>query len=292
MIPQATSAALRRRRRTTTGRRALCAPLLSLLLVVGAVVADVPAATSAAATPRRAATSPAALPAVGQLLRGLGLADLLSGLLPVPARPPSLAPAVVDRVVASTVRVSGRACGVTVAGSGFSPAPDTIVTNAHVVAGVDQPQVLRPDGRRLPARVQVFDPDRDLAVLAVPGLGEQPLALGPATVGSNDAVFGHPLGQVPVEVSSARVLRQVKVPVGDIYDQGSFVRQILVLAADLQPGDSGAPVVDQAGSVVGIAFAVSNFRPSTAFAVASGELGPVLAQRRGDAVSTGPCLVS
>ncbi len=217
------------------------------------------------------------------------LSDLLARVLPSAAPDAQLAAA--PNVAASTVRVSGVACGVRVFGSGFSPAPDTIVTNAHVVAGTTSAQVLRPDGRTLPAQVQVFDPGRDQAVLAVPGLGEPSLGLAPAVVGEDTAVYGHPGGQVPLEVSPARVVRKVNVDIGDIYDQPSTPRQILVVDSVLEPGDSGAPLVNRAGQVVGVAFAVANLRRTRAFAVASEELAPVLAQPRSGPVSTGPCIV-
>lgn len=245
----------------------------------------------AAAGPVQAApsgTRPAAAPAADLLAL---LNDLVARLLPMPAPAiPGIDPTVVSQATAATVRVSGAACGLLVQGSGFSAAPDTIVTNAHVVAGTTRTAVLRPDGRTLPATVTTFDPVRDLAVLSVPGLGEPSLGLGSAQVGETGAVFGHPLGQAPVDVSPARVVRRVTADVGDIYDRPATPRQMLVLNAQLEPGDSGAPLVNGAGKVVGVAFAVSNLRRGTAFAVASEELAPVLAQPRSAPVSTGPCL--
>jgi S1-C subfamily serine protease len=150
--------------------------------------------------------------------------------------------------------------------------------------------VHRPDGRRLPARVEVFDPDRDLAVLAEARDGQQPLPIGSAVVGSSGAVFGHPRGQTAVEVSPAVVTRRVDAMVNDIYDERRVPRQVLVLASRLDPGDSGGPLVDGSGTVVGVAFAVSGWFRDTAFAVASEELVPVLARPRTGAVSTGACL--
>jgi len=270
--------------------RALAALVVALLVLVPVHPAG------AESEPVR---KPAALP-VTQLLRQGGVGGLLPGLLPglfgSPPPPPAapvagaLAPSVVGTVTASTVKVSGVACGLRLEGSGFSAARDTVVTNAHVVAGVRSAQVLAPDGRRLPAQVQVFDPDRDLAVLAVPGLAQTPLSLGSATVGQSGAVFGHPQGQDPVAVSPARVERRVDAMLDNIYDQGPVRRQILVLDANLEPGDSGAPLVNGSGTVVGVAFGVSSWFRGTAFAVAAEELSPVLAQPRNGAVSTGRCI--
>ena len=257
--------------------------------VVLALALSVPAlVTAGPAQAGPSATRPAAAPASDLL--GL-LNGLLAQLIPMPAPAiPGIGQGLVTQVTASTVRVSGVACGERLTGSGFSPAPDTIVTNAHVVAGTTRTEVLRPDGRTLPAAVTAFDPVRDLAVLSVPGLGQPSLGLGSAVVGETDAVFGHPFGQVPVEVSPARVLRRVTADIGDIYDRPGTPRQILVLNSRIDPGDSGAPLVNSAGKVVGVAFAVSNLRQATAFAVASEELAPVLARPRGGPVSTGPCL--
>ena len=256
-----------------------------------AVVVALPVLATAGpaqAAPKAGQVRPAAAPANDVLVT---LSDLLARLLPVPVAVPGAPANVVQQVTASTVRVNGVACGVRVSGSGFSPAPDTVVTNAHVVAGTRTTTVLRPDGRTLPATVQAFDPDRDLAVLSVPGLGQSSLALASAVVGETDAVFGHPRGQAAIEVSPAQVARRVTVDIGDIYDGPSGPRQILVLNSDLEPGDSGAPVVNSAGKVVGVAFAVANLRRSTAYAVASEDLAPVLAQPRTGPVSTGPCIV-
>jgi S1-C subfamily serine protease len=273
--------------RRATARRTLLAPVLAAVLVL------VPAGT-ASASPRsaQAPPRPAALPSLADLLRGTGLVDVLSQLLQVPTQPSvgSLPGPVVSKVAASTVKVSSVACGSRVEGSGFSPAADTVVTNAHVVAGSTRTEVLRPDGRRLPAEVQVFDPARDLAVLSVPNLGEQPLGLGSAVTGGSGAVFGHPQGQAPIEVSPALVVRRVAATTSDIYGQGRYSRQILVLASRLEPGDSGGPLVNQAGEVVGVAFAVSAVRATTAFAIPSETVAPVLAQPRTGAVSTGACL--
>ena len=269
-----------RRRRPAAG-----AVALAVLLSVPALVTAGPAQ----AAPQAGRAQPAAAPANDVLA---GLVDLLGRLVPLPPPAVNGAPqSVVSQVSASTVKVSGLACGRRLSGSGFSPAPDTIVTNAHVVAGTTNVQVLRPDGRSLSASVRVFDPDRDLAVLSVPGLGQPSLGLASAVTGETGAVFGHPGGQVPLEVSSARVVRRVTADLGDIYDGPAGPRQILVLSSDLEPGDSGAPLVNSSGRVIGVAFATATLRRSTAFAVASEELAPVLAQPRRSAVGTGPCIV-
>jgi S1-C subfamily serine protease len=245
------------------------------------------------AAPALAAPAPHVRPVVApssDLLTTLG--NLLARLLqsPPPPASPGVAPSFAAGVVASTVRVNATACGVHLAGSGFSAAPGTIVTNAHVVAGASATSVLRPDGTTLPATVSAFDPKRDLAVLTVAGLGEPALPVASAVVGETDAIFGHSLGHAAVDVIPARITRRVTADIGDIYGQPGATRQLLVMSSVLAPGDSGAPVVDAAGKVVGVAFGSSVRNPSIAYAVASEELAPVLAQPRTGPVSTGPCL--
>ncbi|MDQ6726771.1 MAG: trypsin-like peptidase domain-containing protein, partial [Actinomycetota bacterium] len=265
---------------------AVVAVLLAFPVLVAGPAQAAPAATRASAGTGRIRPASAPSADVLQTLTDL-LARLLSGA-PGASSAPAVPTGLIGRVTASTVRISGVACNVRVFGSGFSPAANTIVTNAHVVAGVTNPVVLRPDGSTLAAQVQVFDPKDDLAVLAVPGLGEPALPLAGAATGESDAVFGHPLGQAAVAVTPARVVRRVTADVGDIYGQGPAVRRLLVLSARIEPGDSGAPLVNNAGQVVGVTFATAIRRPTTAFAIASEDLATVLARPRGATVSTGP----
>jgi S1-C subfamily serine protease len=199
---------------------------------------------------------------------------------------------VLQRVARSTVKVSGVACSRTQEGSGFSVAPDVVVTNAHVVAG-QQPgrtEVLRPDGRRFDATVVAFDPGRDLAVLRVPGLDQAALGVGEGGVGDTGAVFGHPNGQDQLRIAPAAVRQQVEAVGRDLYDTRSTRRDVFILAAALQPGDSGAALVNRDGDVMGVAFAIAPDKSGTAYAVTSDELRTVLGAVRGGTVSAGPCL--
>jgi S1-C subfamily serine protease len=237
---------------------------------------------------------PDTLQALRRLIGDEAFPQVFEQLRPAPdtGPPPSgsvLSPAVRARVTASTVKVSGVACRRVQEGSGFTPAPDTIVTNAHVVAGIDRPEVLRPDGRRLRGQVVRFDANRDLAVLRVPGLGQSPLPVGTGEVGEVGAVFGHPRGQVPVREAPAQIQRRVTAVGRDIYNSRPTSRQVFFLASDLQPGDSGGALVDGGGAVVGVAFAIAPDRDATAYALTSDELRAVLAGA-GSAGGAGPCL--
>ena len=240
-------------------------------------------------------TPPDTTRAFSRLAGPAGMPEVFASLDPLLAdvAPPvasGLTPAVVARVSASTVRVEGVACRRTQNGSGFTVAPEVVVTNAHVVAGQRQTSVIRPDGTRLSAVVTAYDPDRDLALLRVRDLGQAPLPLGDPDVRATAAVFGHPEGRADLEVSPALIRRQLFAKGFDLYADHTIRRDVLVLAADLRPGNSGSAVVNPEGSVVGVAFAISVVTTDQAFALTTDELEPVLEQNGTGAVSTGDCL--
>jgi S1-C subfamily serine protease len=203
-----------------------------------------------------------------------------------------LSAAVLARVSASTVKVEGEACGRIQDGSGFVAGVDEIVTNAHVVAGepAGHTQVQLASGRFVPATVVAFDPERDVAVLRVDRLGEAPLPMATGAVGDKGAVFGHPGGSTQLVVAPAAIAQEVNAVGRDLYDSKTIQRDVFVLAAELHPGDSGGPLVDQNGYVVGVAFAIAPDEPTTAYALTSKEVGPVLAHPPAAAVGTGPCI--
>lgn len=227
-------------------------------------------------------------------LVGADLPSVLADLEPAPdlGPPPAssgLSPEVQDAVAASTVKVEAAACGRLQDGSGAVLAPDLVVTNAHVVAGGEDIVVERhPDGAQLAAELVAFDPRRDLAVLAVPGLDRPPLTLSDADSGDVGAVFGHP-GGGPLEVSPYQVGEEVTATGRDIYGAERTERQMLFLAAQLRPGDSGGALVDPSGAVVGVAFAIAPDDPDVAFALTIEEVRAVLESPLAP-VASGPCL--
>ncbi len=224
---------------------------------------------------------PDPLQAIGRLVEDSRFPEVFADLRPAPdtGPPPSEIPVpqdVVQAVTASTVNVESRGCGARYEGSGFALDADTVVTNAHVVAGADKVQVRRPDGKVLPAEVTNFDDNRDLAVLHVPSLGQQPLALTDAEAGVDGATIGYPGGQNTPKVSPVHVEQQRTAVGRDIYGQDTTRRQVLFLSARLAQGDSGSPVIDASGKVLGVVFAISPDRASTAYALASSEVRGLL----------------
>jgi S1-C subfamily serine protease len=266
-----------------------------------------PALTSAPGWPARAAEGstiaatiedlapdpPPSLQELGRMVAEAPYPEVLSGeSAPEVGAPPqtSLAPPVDLVVRGSVVRVEGEACDQIQDGTGFVVARNVIVTNAHVVAGERDTSVFLPNGDRRDARVVSFDPRRDLAVLVVEDLGLTPLRLGSGQAGAEGAVYGHP-GGGPLRPTPARIAEQIDARGTDIYRTTPTRRSVFVLASQLQPGDSGAPLVDQSGAVMGVAFAIDPGHQGTAYALTNDELRAILEDVPADSTETGSCLV-
>ncbi|MBM3714914.1 MAG: MarP family serine protease [Actinobacteria bacterium] len=193
----------------------------------------------------------------------------------------------------SVARISGTAyaCGITASGTGFVVADDRVVTNAHVVAGVDVPLVELPGQVAREGRVVYFDPNDDLAVIAVDGLDATPLTVVPTLgVGAAAVVQGYPYGG-PFTSGSAQVLSVGTVPVPDIYGTATAPRDIYALGGIVRPGNSGGPLMTPSGEVAGVVFARSENDENVGYAMTTTELDPVLAQAGAlsAAVPSGSC---
>lgn len=239
--------------------------------------------------------APDTLVALRRLVGDDQFPQVFDALTPAPdiGPPPGdagLDPATVAQVAPSTVKITGVACNRIQEGSGFvTLGPDVVVTNAHVVAGQDRTQIERDDGAVLDASVVVFDPARDLAVLRVAGLDRPPLPLGDSATGVTGGVFGHP-GGAPLRVAPFVVGDEVRASGSDIYDRSQTERDVLILASQLRPGDSGGALIDVGGTVVGVAFAIAPDDPDVAYALDTDELQTALAGDLATPVDTGPCL--
>lgn len=185
----------------------------------------------------------------------------------------------VARASASIVKITGVAesCNRGQEGSGWVVGPQRVITNAHVVAGVTSEHVrIGGTGRSYAARVIVFDPQRDLAVLSVPGLPAPALRQGSALTRSDGAIVaGFPLDG-PYTLGPARVRDVLKATGADIYGNPGVVRQIYSLFAKVEPGNSGGPLLSPNGEVVGIVFAKSLDDNKTGYALTLAEARPVL----------------
>jgi S1-C subfamily serine protease len=165
------------------------------------------------------------------------------------------------------------------------------MTNAHVVAGTDKVQV-ESNGDRLDGTVVVYDPDRDLAVIYVPGLRApvMPFSSGRVATGANAIVLGFPLDG-PFNAQSARVREVSRITGPDIYDSGDVTREIYTIRALVRSGNSGGPLVTPQGSVIGVIFAAAADDRNTGFAVTTSEAAGTaqLGVERTRGVRTGKC---
>ncbi len=200
----------------------------------------------------------------------------------------AMSQAVIDRVTASTVNVESFGCGSRFEGSGFTVEPGIVITNAHVVAGAEDLRVRRPDGSLRDASVIAFNKDRDLAVLAVDRLEQEALQIFEAVVGTDGATVGYPGGQDTPRPTPARIQDDREVLGRDIYGRDRTTRRVLFISANLRQGDSGSPLVDVEGRVVGVVFAIAPDDPDLAYALHTDELRAILAAPRQPG-SQGPC---
>jgi hypothetical protein len=199
-----------------------------------------------------------------------------------------------SRVEPSVVKIEGVApsCSLRIEGSGFVISPQHVLTNAHVVAGVTSgPFVYATDGAVYRGRVVLYDPQRDLAVIDVPGLTARPLQFAPqATVGTSAIVAGYPLNH-PLTVSAARIGRSETAYGPNIYQTSVVHRQIYPIRALIEPGNSGGPLLSAGGEVYGVVFAASTSMSDTGYALTAAEVASDAAagSSASTAVSTQNC---
>lgn len=193
----------------------------------------------------------------------------------------------VERAGSSVVRVLGTACGLGIEGSGWVAAPGLVVTNAHVVAGEDDTTITTVDDASIDATPVHYDPENDLAVLSVDAdLPVLPIVRGPRS-GTGGAVLGYPENG-PFAASPARLGETQTAISQDSYGRGPIRREIAFLRGRVRSGNSGGPMVDSAGRVLGTLFASTTSGPSGGFAVPNEIVLAALARTAAE-VDTGPC---
>jgi len=197
-----------------------------------------------------------------------GLEPTLPGALPIPT---SVNTVGVQHAASVTVKVVSSGCGGLVTGSGFPIADGLIVTNAHVVSGTTDHRIQTADGTVLPASVVYFDPEVDIAILRVPGLAGPGLEFAGGGRGTAGAVIGYP-GGGQERVEPAIIDGAVNAEGRDIYSANLVTRQIYVLQSHVRPGNSGGPIVDLEGRVVGVVFATSASQPDQAYALTDDQI--------------------
>ncbi|AUI49889.1 MarP family serine protease [Arthrobacter crystallopoietes] len=226
-----------------------------------------------------------------------GIPQVIDGVAPsdpVPVPDAGADTAALNEAAESVVKIAGTAfqCGQNQTGSGFVIAPDRVMTNAHVVASVNEPVVEIPDGRVLPGRVVHFDPVHDIAVLAVEGLDVRPLPVGEELADGTLAAFqGYPAGG-PFQSQPATVQGLSTVLVQNIYGADPEELEVYTLAADVEQGNSGGPLLDQDGRIAGLVFAKATDDVPVGYALSLDEIRPVIdnAMVYQETVSAGQCI--
>ena len=187
----------------------------------------------------------------------------------------------------SVVRVLSTACGLGIEGSGWAVEPEIVVTNAHVVAGSDDTKVTTQDGVELDAVPIYYEPRQDLALLRVGA----PLPTLPISSqrqeGEDGAVLGYPENG-PYSLSPARIGETRATISEDSYGKGPVERTIVAMSGVVRSGNSGGPLVDPRGDVVGTVFAATTSGPRGGFAIPAEQVRQALG-RTGASVDTGPC---
>ncbi|TDC21035.1 MarP family serine protease [Streptomyces sp. 8K308] len=201
-----------------------------------------------------------------------------------PPDPALAASPVVEEAKRSIVKVEGSAtsCGKVLEGTGFVFAPERVMTNAHVVGGVTEPTVqIGGEGELFDAQVVLYDWQRDIAVLDVPGLDARPLqfAQDDAVTGDDAIIAGFPESG-PFDVRPARVRERFDANGPDIYRRGTVERDIYSVFSTVRPGNSGGPLLTPDGRVFGVIFAKSLDDADTGYALTNDELAELIALGR------------
>ena len=204
-----------------------------------------------------------------------------------PPDPALLASPGVQAAKDSVFRITGTACGLGVEGSGWVIAPNLVVTNAHVVAGMRDARIDRNDGEYRDADVVVFNARDDVAILRVPGLGVRALTAVDPVEGQAVAILGYPENG-PFTATPGRIGQTSVVLTDDAYGRGPVRRSITSLRGAVRSGNSGGPMVDGRGRVVTTIFAATTSGPRGGYGVPNAVVRSALAGAGGQ-VSTGDC---
>ncbi|MBX7431226.1 acid resistance serine protease MarP [Mycobacterium sp. Y57] len=201
--------------------------------------------------------------------------------------------AVVDATRPSVVKVRGVAssCQKVLEGSGFVVAPNRVMSNAHVVAGSESVTV-EVDGQEYQAGVVSYDPDADISILDVPNLPSAPLqfADGEAPPGTDGIVMGYPGGGV-FTPTPARVREVIELNGPDIYRTTTVTREVYTIRGSVKQGNSGGPMINRNGKVLGVVFGAAVDDPDTGFVLTAEEVARQMAKVGNvDRVPTGTCI--
>jgi S1-C subfamily serine protease len=277
------------------GAALIASVALGLAWVFGAVLLHAPSTAQLRADIQRSVILRSlndVLPPTGPVLNALNRVDpaptVLGPAAPVAAPDARIAsdPQVLE-AGDSVVRVLSTACGLGIEGSGWAVEPEVVVTNAHVISGADDTTVTTQDGAELEATPIYYEPRQDLALLRVgSSLPTLPVS-SERESGEDGAVLGYPENG-PYSLSPARI-GETRVTISeDSYGNGPIERTIVAMSGIVRSGNSGGPLVDPRGRVVGTVFAATTSGPRGGFAIPAEQVRAALRQTAVE-VDTGPC---
>lgn len=197
----------------------------------------------------------------------------------------------VKKARASTVKIESLGCGGVVDGTGFVVGEGIVATNAHVIAGIRHPTIVDANGRHRGEPVW-FDPNIDLALIRANDLAGQPLPIRESLVnkGTPAVILGYP-GGGDFTATPSLIAESFTAKGRNIYNKNAVSRSVYSMHAEVHDGNSGGPVINEQGEVVGVIFASSTEYASTSYALTADYVVNALEQAAGQtATTTGQCM--
>jgi len=202
-----------------------------------------------------------------------------------------------DPVVAATrpsvlkIRGVATSCQKVLEGSGFVVAPNRVMSNAHVVAGSESVTV-ESEGKTYDATVVSYDPNADISILDVPDLPAAPLQfdMQEAPTGTDAVVMGYP-GGGEFTATPGRIREIIQLNGPDIYHTNTVTREVYTIRGTVRQGNSGGPLIDKDGRVLGVVFGAAVDDADTGFVLTSHEVEKQMAKvGNTQRVSTDTCI--
>ncbi|MCV7422349.1 acid resistance serine protease MarP [Mycobacterium yunnanensis] len=236
---------------------------------------------------------------LSSLLDTSGLPDVLQpfGRTPIVNVDAPDAALATDPVVAATrpsvlkIRGVATSCQKVLEGSGFVVAPNRVMSNAHVVAGSESVTV-ESDGKTYDATVVSYDPNADISILDVPDLPAKPLQfdMQEAASGTDALVMGYP-GGGEFTATPGRIREIIQLNGPDIYHTSTVTREVYTIRGTVRQGNSGGPLIDKDGKVLGVVFGAAVDDADTGFVLTSTEVEKQMAKvGNTQRVSTDTCI--
>lgn len=229
----------------------------------------------------RLPAAPSIMAKIPNLLSPYNFPQVFIGREPRPkANVDSATQAEIEQAIAtagpSTVRIESIGCGGLVYGSGFVIAPQLVLTNAHVIAGISRPMV-DTENSRLTGKPVYFNPDQDVGLLWVEDLSLPPLNLADTSFPDNtrSVVLGYP-GGGPFHAEPATILETIGAKGRDIYNEKATLRVVYALQTVIESGNSGGPLVLPDGTVIGLVFARSDAYENLGYAITSEQVASLV----------------